>query len=143
MTMGATAPEEDRKYEKVITVPDAKKDELYIKANAWMVKEFNSAESVIEFQDKESGKIMGKFTHSMSDAYSYTTKQTLSIDVQDGRARIRIEDPYIKVTRGLTGEVQNNAYAPLKTVDGLAKLKVVWVELSNSFEKAIKSTDNW
>ncbi|WP_107822016.1 DUF4468 domain-containing protein [Mangrovibacterium marinum] len=48
------------KSEQVIEVPGTK-DELYVKANEWMVRSFNNAKSVIQFQDKEAGKIMGKY----------------------------------------------------------------------------------
>jgi hypothetical protein len=135
------ATEEDRKYERVIAIPDVTKNDLYVKANAWAVKEFSSAESVIEFQDKEAGKIMGKFTYS--DAYHYVTKQTISIDIQEGRARILIENPYVKLTIGIAGQPQVNSYTPLTTVDGVAKLKTVWIEMADSLEKALKSNDNW
>ena len=37
------------------------KDELYVKANAWMVSAFNNAKSVVQYQDKEAGTIMGKY----------------------------------------------------------------------------------
>lgn len=59
--MGAKAAPEMRTFEKVIEISDKSKDQIYIKANGWFVETFNSAESVIEFQDKEAGKIMGKY----------------------------------------------------------------------------------
>ena len=74
------------------------KDELYIKANQWMVKTFNNAKSVIQFQDKEAGKIMGKYlmnsitwggglyASNSSDVYSLIT-----ISVKDNATKIEIE----------------------------------------------------
>lgn len=47
------------KVSEIIEVPGTK-DELYIRANQWMVRTFKSAKSVIQYQDKEAGKIMGK-----------------------------------------------------------------------------------
>jgi hypothetical protein len=67
--MGVKASDEARRFEKVIDVSNLSKSDIYIKANAWFVETFNSAESVIEFQDKEAGKIMGKvcfFLHGRS-----------------------------------------------------------------------------
>jgi hypothetical protein len=68
--MGAKAPEEARRFEKVIDVPGFSKSDLYVKANAWFVETFNSAESVIEFQDKEAGKIMGKYVFSYYEVFA-------------------------------------------------------------------------
>ena len=45
---------------KIIEAPGTK-DEIYIRANLWMVRSFKNAKSVIQFQDKSEGKIMGKF----------------------------------------------------------------------------------
>jgi len=51
-------------YEQIIEVPGASKEELYSRVNSWFVETFNSAESIIEFQDKEIGKVMGKYVWS-------------------------------------------------------------------------------
>ena len=40
---------------------EGKKSKLYVMANEWMVQAFNNAESVIQFQDKEEGVIIGKY----------------------------------------------------------------------------------
>lgn len=45
---------------KVINVKGSK-TELYIKASTWMVETFSDAKSVIQFSDKESGTVMGKY----------------------------------------------------------------------------------
>lgn len=47
---------------KVVSVEDATKNELYVRANNWMVSAFNNGESVIQFTDKESGTITGKYS---------------------------------------------------------------------------------
>ena len=86
------------KVGEIIDVPGTK-DELYIRANQWMIRSFKSAKSVIQFQDKEAGKIMGKylmFTINLdkpilnlpitNDVYSLIT-----ISVKDNATRIDIE----------------------------------------------------
>lgn len=56
-----------------------------------MVRTFNSAKSVIQFQDKEAGKIIGKYlmysiATGQQDVYSMIT-----ISVKDNAAKIDIE----------------------------------------------------
>jgi len=38
------------------------KNELYVKANLWMVDQFSNAKSVIQFSDKEAGVFISGFT---------------------------------------------------------------------------------
>jgi hypothetical protein len=37
------------------------KNDLFVMANSWMVKTFNSPQDVIQYNDKEAGIIKGKF----------------------------------------------------------------------------------
>ena len=71
------------------------KNELYVKANEWIAKTFGSAKAVIEMQDKEAGKIIGKGNLTCSstrnrmavtvenDYVSYT----IQIDVKENKYR--------------------------------------------------------
>ena len=75
-TQSITAP---GKITETFNIPGSK-NELYIKANQWMVKTFNNAKSVIQFQDKEAGKIMGKYLmHNYSFTGLYGTQSTSDI----------------------------------------------------------------
>jgi len=74
------------------------KDELYIKANQWMVKTFNNAESVIQFSDKESGTITGKYMlkQTYTIGLNYQTIPNggifaiINVDIKENKARITI-----------------------------------------------------
>ena len=92
-------PTEQTTLEKVINVPGVAQNELYVRANTWFVKTFNSAESVIEFQDKEAGKIAGKYSLNYSLMLSpFRSTQSITVDVKESKARIRIENPSINKT---------------------------------------------
>lgn len=47
-------------YSEIIKVDSVKSQELYIRAKVWFVHSFVSAKNVIQLDDKESGKIIGK-----------------------------------------------------------------------------------
>lgn len=142
--MGAAAPEEARRYERVVEVPNHTKSEIYVKANAWFVETFNSAESVIEFQDRESGRIMGKYVFTYNEGvYTHAVRQTISLDCRDNRVRIVINDPYFKTTHGMGQYYPNAQYSPLKTQAGVDKAKIRWEDLSNSLEKYLQTDDSW
>lgn len=80
------------KQENIIEAKGSK-DELYVKANQWMVRTFKDAKSVIQFQDKEEGKIMGKYllhttNLNFEDADVFAL---ITISVKDNATKIEIE----------------------------------------------------
>lgn len=65
------------------------KDDLYVRANEWMAKVFVSSKDVIQMQDKEAGKIVGKAV-IMVYTPSKTKEEvgyTIAIDTKDGKYR--------------------------------------------------------
>ena len=90
---------------KVIQVENANKDELYVKANNWMVTAFNDAESVIQFTDKESGTITGKYllgTVSQANQYEPANRvfALLNIQFKDGATNITITPESFRYAKG-------------------------------------------
>lgn len=75
------------RFELIDTVAGSKND-LYVKAYEWMAKTFVSAKSVIQMQDKEAGKIIGRAVFSSAKG---TTNYILAIDVKDGKYMASIE----------------------------------------------------
>jgi len=77
-----------------------KKDYLYVKAHEWMAKTFVSSKEVIQMNDKEAGKIIGKgtiTTHTTYDGLGIRrgndiTYYTIQIDVKDGKFRCKLTD---------------------------------------------------
>lgn len=72
---------------------DKSKKEIYLLSNEWMVKTFNNAESVIEFQDKESGKIIGKYafyTKYKSDFDKQLIYCVINLSIKEGAIKIDI-----------------------------------------------------
>jgi hypothetical protein len=72
----------------------------YIKANEWMVETFNDAESVIQFSDKESGIVKGKYIvkkgYVSTSPYMTSTESLyaiITIRVKDNAYRIEVDPP--------------------------------------------------
>jgi len=132
-------------YEKIIEIEGLSKDQLYIKTNEWFVEAFNSAESVIEFQDKEAGKIIGKYVVQITQGlYFYNIKQTISIDVKDNKVRMVVKDPYEKATGSTLGGAQyNNNYSPLSSQKRLSTIRLEWDLLSESLTQRLSEKTDW
>ncbi|TXE07562.1 DUF4468 domain-containing protein [Algoriphagus aquimarinus] len=76
------------------------KDTNFILANEWMVETFNNAQSVIQFTDKESGTVKGKYIvragYTSTSPYIASTEALFSIitiRVKDNGCRIEIDPP--------------------------------------------------
>lgn len=72
------------------------KDEIYVKAHEWISKTYGSAKTVIDMQDKQAGKLVGKalttVTISSQSIYGRLAHEDevtyiMTIDVKDGRYR--------------------------------------------------------
>lgn len=79
---------------------DLDKDTNYVLANEWMVETFNDAESVIQFSDKESGTVKGKYLmkagYVSTSPYVASTEPKyaiITIRVKDNGCRIEIDPP--------------------------------------------------
>jgi hypothetical protein len=100
------------KTEKVIET-NLTKNEIFVKSNQWMVKTFNNAESVIQFSDKESGTITGKYMlkQLFTIGLNYQTIPNggifaiINVDIKENKARITIT-PEEYQTRGKGGNPQ-------------------------------------
>ena len=142
--MGAKAAPEMRTFEKIIDISGKTKDQIYIKANSWFVETFNSAESVIEFQDKEAGKIIGKYVFTYTEGvYGYSVKQTVDLEMKDDKVRVKINNPLYKTTSGMGETYYNTSYQALETQKGIERARKQWNELTTSLENYLNQNDEW
>lgn len=93
-------------FTEIVEMPSMNKDALYSRAYEWFAKTFNSAQSVIQMQDKENGKIVGKALIPVTvimevplDQPKFSTtinagvvNYTLSISVKDGKYKYEVTD---------------------------------------------------
>ena len=81
-------------YEGIVKVEGSSATDLYIKANEWFAMTFNSANNVIQMQDKDAGKIIGKGAIEVEKSgypngvFDFTIKFT----AKEGRYRYVITD---------------------------------------------------
>lgn len=101
----AVVTTESKPIIKVVQIEDATKNELYVRANNWMVSAFNNAESVIQFTDKESGTITGKYllgtiTQASKYAPANNAFAIIQIQVKDGASKITITPDSFRYAKG-------------------------------------------
>ena len=73
----------------VVEIEGKSKDELFNSALEWIVLNYNSANDVIQFKDKESGKIIlkGNYTLNLYGKTESTIGHTLLLEFKEGKFR--------------------------------------------------------
>lgn len=135
-------------YQGVVQAEGISKNDLYLSAKEWFVKTFKSANHVIQMDDKESGKIIGKGISKSSYNYLmhtvlYDLNYTVSITVKDGRFRYEIGDMSVKSEGGI-GVTVDEAYRIYRNKSSgyaLYKRIIPFVETnSDTLVKSIKES---
>lgn len=137
----ATAPIEERQIQNVIEFPGMNKNQIYSRSLEWIATSFKSAKSVIEIEDKESGKIIGKIiTPCGSGLGLYYVNSTLTIEVKDKRARFTcIANSALSQNMTNEGPIYNNLSNVSQIRDSLQKLS----EEYRAFILNQKKSENW
>ena len=141
-------------YQRIVEVPDMKKDDIYNRVLNYFVYNYGSGKSVIQTQDKENGQIIGKgiydrlHTFSNGSGWVYLgTWHIVRIDVKDGKARIIITlTEYSEDYKGslsstnVSGEFPINKDGSRKNIMGKAfyKSHIKAIASLDLIEKAIK-----
>lgn len=133
----------DDSYEKIIEVQGVSKDKLYIKTNAWFVEVFNSAESVIEFQDKEEGRVIGKYRfEERNGADRYRT--IISIEIKENKVRIKFYDPVLEIWSHSTKNKFISSYGVTSRNWFLSKIFIPqWNLMAESLKSKLNESDDW
>lgn len=82
-------------YSEVVIVDSTSKDELYLRAKEWFANSFKSANDVLQMDDKEAGKLIGKgntdiHVKSVGLTVPVMLKFTVKVTAKDNRYRYEI-----------------------------------------------------
>lgn len=88
-------------FAEVVQADSLKKDELYSRAREWFAKTFKSADHVLQMDDREAGKLIGKGFADLDFSTKMTVIKikmyfTLTISIKDGKYRYVFSDIYYK-----------------------------------------------
>ena len=130
------ATQEDLTLRSTVEVPGIAHNDIYIRDNAWMVKTFNNAESVIQYQDKEAGRIIGKYHSKLSwNLADFNTSSIITIEVKDERARITFSDPHRQLVS--SSPYADTSWHPVDSKTIADKIKSEWSVLVHDFTSSL------
>ena len=145
-------------YSEVVQVENISKDDLFIRANSWIVKTFNSAKDVIQYNDKEAGKIICKTVtgatvgRGLNRVTIDPVYYLLQIEVREGRYRISATEfihEYTVPLSNTTGENRLEQYYLLKNPtkreadQNIAVAQIIQEKVMNVFSSAETSIANY
>ena len=107
-TTGLNIPVKDGAviYERVVEAPNKSKADLYKNAKQWFVDYFKSSKDVIQNEDKEDGKIVGKgillipFKGALGSNVMYNDKLSIQVDCKDNKYRLRFYEQTLSSSGG-------------------------------------------
>lgn len=126
--------------DKTIVV-EGSKNELFVKANNWMVEIFTNSKSVIQFSDKEAGVVIGRYLFKDFGTKTVMGKivdfgeifAIIKLQVKDGATKITIDtDDFIEIHSKAN---ENYRYTKEKAVQEI-------YTLMDNYEHYLKTTDN-
>ena len=141
---GLTAVTNDTELYRVVEVENMSKDEIFIKSMEWFSRTFKESKSVIDYQDKEAGKIMGNgaITHYFSMIVNGQVKFSVKIEVRENRSRITLSNFSAKII-GSSGPAVDGALIEGEYIKALPKLEILMDDYATYLKSASSSNDNW
>lgn len=142
-------------YQRIVDVPNVKQDMVYEGARQWVAKSFKSANSVIQYQDKSTGSIIGKGNidypcqgiECLASAKS-TIEFTLKVDSKDNKARVSFNDLNLHTPSYYNGvmmapETNYKIYSDAQKTRVKALLDAVVDNLASDIAKTGTTDKNW
>ena len=138
-------------YTEVIQADSISQSELYTRAKLWFATAYNSANDVLQMDNKEGGQIIGKAimkynptVFSGSEQTKGSIKYTIKIFVKDGRYKYEItdfiHDPYgNQYGKSSMGLITTNEECPNPKPMAKKWSNKVWRDIKNQIENNMTS----
>jgi hypothetical protein len=102
-------------YKAVIKIPKATSEQIYSKIRAWMANIYNSANNVLQMDDKASGTLIAKGVFSYPNLhYPSFVKYILTVNIKPEKFRITITNYTLNIAGDDTVYPLENMYQGFK-----------------------------
>ncbi len=134
-------------YTEIVKVDSVSKSELYNRAKIWFATTYNSANDVIQMENKDEGEIIGRAIITYSPTVYFASEQTrgvikytVKLFVKDGRYKYEItdfiHDPYgNKYGKSSMGLITTNDECPNPKPSAKGWSNKVWADIKALIEE--------
>ena len=134
--MPTLIPPDSTTVQRVIEVPGIPKDIIYERSRIWIAKTFRSSKAVIEYENKETGVIIGNgiihYTVKADPLGLYMAEVpvrfTMKEDIKDGRIRITFDNLF-----------EGTGDFPATYQQSMDRIRPKLLSLADSLGEAVKS----
>ena len=131
--MPTLIPPDSTTVQRVIEVPGIQKDVIYERSRIWIAKTFRSSKAVIEYENKETGVIIGNgiIHYTLTAGFSSAevpVRFTMKEDIKDGRIRITFDNLY-----------EGTLEMPVKYRQSMDRIRPKLFSLADSLGEAVRS----
>jgi hypothetical protein len=147
--------ETDRSFERIVEVAGYSKDQIYSSSKMWVAGNFKSAKSVMEYDNKEEGVIIGNgvIAYPCSGGLScmgtanWKVPFTMRIDIKDQKFRITFSNIKLFWPPSYTAGVYDAGYdGPVKTQRAMNAIKPALLRFGDEIVASMnnnKSKSDW
>lgn len=116
---------EDAVYQKIIELPNQSKSAIYEKSRQWFAERFKSARSIIEYENKDEGAIIGNSAMPRPVSVVHigggsTISYTMKEEIKDNRVRLTFNN-FVAFAptsvNNITGQVYSGGEMPVLQAD--------------------------
>lgn len=136
-------------YRKVVVLDSMKASDLYERSRQWIARAYMSADDVIQYENKEEGKLMGRGYWKMAMSLNNEKKEhVIIIECKDGRVRYTFTD-FVRETYSTTLGRERKPLESIKFMKKLAQNAFALeaaqsgAELEKALKPTVKKDDGW
>ena len=132
-------------YENVVPVEGVNSAQLYDRAMAWMARTYHSANTVIQLQDRENKRIIGKGVFVVPFlAITIPVQHTISFEARDGRYKLRFDGLNAVPKTGEPWELSRAQGIQTQIVSATEKqIMALAADLQHSIERVTTEENKW
>jgi hypothetical protein len=131
----------NKDFEYIFALDSLSKDEAFAKGKLWIAESYNSAESVITFEDLETGSVKGTAIGSALtevDYFERSFKYSLSIYFKENKTKLVFSNVQTIDYKGVTG-------LSISAMTHYRAIKSYFDDLANNYSAFMKddTSDDW
>lgn len=141
--------QQDLSIEKVVEVPDLNKDQIYDQTKIWIAENFRSAKAVLEYENKETGTIIGNGTMSYPCSglgclakADWKTHFTMRVDIKDSKYRATFSNLRLWTPATTSPIYMPAAESPIHWQEDLDAIKPKLLDIVDQMTASLKNSKN-
>jgi hypothetical protein len=149
------APESEKTFERIVDAPGFSKDKIFESTKIWVAQNFRSAKAVMEYENKEAGRIIGNgvidYPCSGMECLGKSNWKvlfTMQVDIKEQKFKLTFTNLVLSVPPTYNGTfgVQSGFERPVWQKGDFNSIRPVLLKFGDRLAASIQNTkarENW